>query len=172
MKEKKNPVKPVRASKTVKKPAKVAKVAPVKKQNHDADFEYICQEVEKGVALRKACPVFMSTRTFFELLEASEDKQKRYARACEARADAIFEDILEIADNSGNDTINIDGLDVVNHEAIQRDKLRVDARKWALSKMQPKKYGDKIEVDANVNAKVSTTVINLGSGVDPNETTS
>ena len=39
-----------------------------------------------------------------------------------------------------------DGKVVTNHNVIQRDRLRVDARKWALSKMNPKKYGDKVDV--------------------------
>ena len=50
----------------------------------------------------------------------------------------MFEEIIEIADESENDKVN----GVLNSEAIQRSKLRVDARKWALSKMNPKKYGD------------------------------
>ena len=33
-----------------------------------------------------------------------------------------------------------------NGEAVQRSKLRVDARKWMASKMAPKKYGDKLAV--------------------------
>ena len=56
----------------------------------------------------------------------------------------------DIADNGENDYMKRSGKDqepgyVVNGEAIQRSRLRVDARKWLLSKLAPKKYGDKIE---------------------------
>ena len=34
-----------------------------------------------------------------------------------------------------------------NGEYIQRSRLRVDARKWAASKMAPKKYSDKQQVE-------------------------
>ena len=37
-----------------------------------------------------------------------------------------------------------EGNERTNHEAIQRSRLKVDTRKWAMSKLAPKKYGDKI----------------------------
>ena len=45
--------------------------------------------------------------------------------------------------------IDKDGNEVVNHNVIQRDRLRVDTRKWYLSKLNPKKYSDKIQVDTS-----------------------
>jgi hypothetical protein len=38
-----------------------------------------------------------------------------------------------------------------NSVAVQRARLKVDTRKWLLSKLQPKKYGDKL--DMNVAGK-------------------
>jgi hypothetical protein len=35
---------------------------------------------------------------------------------------------------------------------------RVDTRKWLLSKLQPKKYGDKTTVDANLSGSVAITI--------------
>jgi transposase len=55
----------------------------------------------------------------------------QYARAREAQVEAMGEDLIEIADNNTGDP--------------QRDRLRVDARKWLMSKVAPKKYGDKVE---------------------------
>src|SRR5258705_9329614 len=37
-----------------------------------------------------------------------------------------------------------DGKTIVDHENIQRSRLRVDARKWAAARLAPKKYGDHI----------------------------
>lgn len=74
----------------------------------------------------------------------------QYARAREAQADHFAEEILEISDDGSNDWMerrNDDG-DVVavvaDHEHISRSKLRVDSRKWLMSKLAPKKYGDKV----------------------------
>jgi hypothetical protein len=62
--------------------------------------------------------------------------------------------MLDIADDGTNDFItktSSDGteFEVVNTEHIQRSKLRIDTRKWNLSKMQPKKYGEKLDLTTN-----------------------
>jgi len=95
---------------------------------------------------RDVIPTFF---TFNEWLSNDNELSKQYARVCEMRFDLIFEEILNIADNVGQDIIiTKDGQEIINHHIINRDRLRVDARKWALSKMNPKKYGDKLEVDS------------------------
>lgn len=117
-------------------------------RNKLLEFEYICMEIEKGAATRNAVRAFMSSKTFYELMEQFPDLVKRYARACEARAESIFEDIIEIADEANADLIISEkGNLVVNGEAVQRSKLRVDARKWVLSKLDPKKYGDRQQLE-------------------------
>lgn len=74
----------------------------------------------------------------------------QYARAREAQADHFAEEILEIADDASNDWMERKGEGdesggwALNGEHIQRSRLRVDSRKWLMSKMAPKKYGDKL----------------------------
>ena len=43
--------------------------------------------------------------------------------------------------------------------AVQQARIQVDARKWILSKMNPKKYGDKIEVDSTIKGEITNNVI-------------
>ena len=66
----------------------------------------------------------------------------------EVRQDAMFEDMLDIADDASRDIrmVGDEGneREVVDHEHIARSKLRVDTRKWNLSRMNPRKYGDKV----------------------------
>lgn len=89
---------------------------------------------------------------FYKWLEKSKKYRDQYARACEERADGIFEDILNIADQNGNDTrFTADGEEVTDYDVIQRAKLRVDSRKWMLGKMNPKKYGDYQKIDMDVS---------------------
>jgi len=63
-----------------------------------------------------------------------------------------FEDELnEIADDGRNDWMTVtrrDGseIEVANNEVLQRSRLRVDTRKWIMSKILPKRYGDKLAV--------------------------
>ena len=79
--------------------------------------------------------------TVFRWFRAHEDFRLQYANAKEASAEAMSEDILDLADGS---------LDVVRkgnekkaNALAQSVKLQVDTRKWIMSKMKPKKYGEK-----------------------------
>lgn len=137
----------------------------------DNIFDYVCKEIESGRALRNVLKdeSMPSTSTFYQWLENNTDKAKQYARATEVRAEVIFDDILSIADQNENDTtVNADGIEVVNNDVIQRSRLRIDARKWVLSKLNPKKFGDKIQTEHS--GEITTNVISLGNGVNPNET--
>ena len=124
----------------------------------DIIFLNICERIENGESLRSVLRSdnMPSSQTFYIWIQGNDLKSKQYAYACEKRADAVFEEIIEIADNSGNDKIDLgDGIEGVNHEAIQRDRLRVDARKWAVSKMNPKKYGDKLGLEHSGEVKTN-----------------
>ena len=119
------------------------------KEDIDKIFNYVCSEIEKGRALRNVLKddKMPSTSTFYEWLDNDDVKSKQYARATSVRADIIFDDILSIADENTNDTyINDNGIEVVNNDVIQRSRLRIDSRKWVLSKLNPKKYGDKTDI--------------------------
>ena len=109
-----------------------------------------------------------SINTFYDWIESDEKKLNQYARATTIRADLLFEEIIEISDDSSGDLkINEKtGEEVIDSEFVQRSRLRVDARKWIVSKMNPKKYGDKLELDNKVSGSVN--VISLGSGKKPN----
>jgi hypothetical protein len=107
----------------------------------------ICAFIEDGSSLRKAIQgQGINTTTFYEWLEKDEEKAKQYARACEMRTEKLADEILEIADETSKDTIYTDAGEIPNNEWINRSKLRVDTRKWLLSKLAPKKYGDKLDL--------------------------
>src|SRR5216683_5843477 len=66
-------------------------------------------------------------------------------RAREEQADKLFREIIEIADDASGDYVTTsEGKRIVDHENIQRSRLRVDARKWAAARLAPRKYGDHI----------------------------
>jgi|GEM_PF-907448 len=103
---------------------------------------------EHGMPWKKALEGIMSSYTFNKMLDSDEERAKRYVRACEKRADVIAEQALNIADEFGDDIITLpDGREIENQRVIGRDRLRVDTRKWLLSKMYPKKYGDKMSTE-------------------------
>jgi hypothetical protein len=70
--------------------------------------------------------------------------QEQYARAMQTRAIRWAEELLEIADETSKDKmVDEYGNEKPNSEYINRSRLRVDTRKWLLSKVLPKVYGDR-----------------------------
>ncbi len=107
----------------------------------------ICARMSEGESLRSICrdDSMPDKSTVFRWLAAHAEFRDQYARAREARTDAMAEEILEISDDGSNDTYEVDGREVTNQDVIARSRLRVDTRKWLMARMAPKKYGDRLE---------------------------
>jgi len=95
----------------------------------------ICARMSGGESLRAICmsdgmPVLS---TVYLWLAKHKDFSENYATAQRERATAMFEEIFEIGDEVDADP-----------SAIAKAKLRVDTRKWALARMDSKRYGDKM----------------------------
>jgi hypothetical protein len=117
----------------------------------DALAVKICRRIAEGESLRKVCldsdmPDKMTVLRWLANFEEKAEFRAQYARAREMQADALFDEALEIADDASGDwTTTEDGKKVLDHEHVQRSRLRVDTRKWAAGKLAPKRYGDKIQ---------------------------
>jgi hypothetical protein len=82
-----------------------------------------------------------------------------YARSREIGYQKLADELIEIADDGSNDTYeDADGNKRVDHDHIARSRLRVDTRKWLLSKALPKIYGDKVAVTGAEGGPVSIVV--------------
>lgn len=83
--------------------------------------------------------------TVYRWLRDIESFRQHYVRAREDQAELYLDQIIEISDDGSNDTYEDDeGNRKTDWDVIARSKLRVDARKWAMSKLAPKKYGERI----------------------------
>ena len=112
----------------------------------------ICEQIADGRSLRKICVAenMPNKATVFKWLAADKAFSDQYARAREAQADTMADEILDISDDGRNDTyMGDDGVERTDTDVIARSKLRVDARKWLASKMAPKKYGDRQAIEIN-----------------------
>lgn len=131
--------------------ARKEKAAPAQDKLSAVGIEAICERIADCETLQSiADSAGVSKGTLITWLGGFADQ---YARAREAQADKLAEDILAIADDGRNDTYQTDDGESVNHDVIARSRLRVDARKWLAGKMAPKRYGDKLELDASVTLK-------------------
>jgi hypothetical protein len=69
-----------------------------------------------------------------------------YARAREDQSDTLADQIMEIGDEIPMMVITDEDGKVTKRmdpAGINRNRLRVDARKWIASKLKPRKYGDR-----------------------------
>jgi hypothetical protein len=112
--------------------------------------DFICDRIATGESVRGICgdPDMPNAGTVFEWLSKHKEFAERYARAREQQAEKYASEIIAIADE--NPTCAVPDPDGgtstrVDAAAIQRNKLRVDARKWIACKLLPKVYGDRIQ---------------------------
>ena len=119
---------------------------------------------DNNLSLRKSCKkVGISPSTFINWCSKSKTLKDKYEMACNERLEGMFEDILEIADNTEKGqtvkTLADGGSEITESDMLQHRKLKIDARKWYLSKVAPKKYGDKIEVDQKIEGNLDVNVV-------------
>jgi len=108
----------------------------------------VFNEMRQGLSAYKACvKVGVPQSTLNHWLNDDADLAADYARAREELHEFIAAEIVAIAD-APVPSNEKGGLDP---GAIQKQRLQVDTRKWLLSKLAPKKYGDKIEVSGDAN---------------------
>lgn len=93
----------------------------------------------------------MSTTLFYKILEEDEAKSQLYARVKSDQIDKRFESIESdyMAEPQRDpETGRIDPA------WVNLQRLKIDSKKWELSKLMPKKYGDKLDVDAKVSGNI------------------
>lgn len=111
----------------------------------------ICERLSNGESLLKICrdEKMPHRATVHRWLLATDDEgNKKYPNFCNKydiaialRADHMFDEIEEIADEAEN--VVRKGAEKKSGAFAQTQRLRVDTRKWYLSKIMPKKYSDK-----------------------------
>lgn len=95
--------------------------------------QQICELITEGGTLNKICrKKNMPVRsTMYRWLLEHGDFSDMYARACEIRREIKFESLE----------------DMINQEKDpQKARLKLDAFKWQLSKEEPRKYGDRLDL--------------------------
>ena len=147
-------------------------------EKKDECFDWIIEHIQDGNSLISALNTngMPSTQTFYIWLEETDDKgeltieakakSKRYAHACEVRELKILDEILSIADKQDADVIEKDGVTITNHNVIQRNNLQIEARKWTLGKLNPPKYGNKLDLTSKDKEINNISVLNIDPFAD------
>lgn len=112
----------------------------------------ILARIAAGESLRSICepdemPAASTVCTW--VIDDREGFAEQYARARQLQAQLLADELFDISDDGSNDWMerhDAEGENIgwrENGEALQRSRLRVDTRKWYLSKVLPKIYGDR-----------------------------
>lgn len=121
----------------------------------------INDRISNGESLRKILleKDMIDSKTFYKWIDGDDDRKsdvyvkriQQYTRACARRADAIFEEAISIADTPQEGEITKTDKDgnkeVTKADMIAHRRLQVDTRRWAAGKLNPKKYGDKVQTE-------------------------
>lgn len=107
----------------------------------------ICKRISEGESVRSITrdENMPSQATIYNWL-LDEDKKEfleQYERARDTQANIFFEELDELAKQAVEDIV---GDDKSDNARVSARKLQIDTLKWRLSKMLPKKYGDKLDV--------------------------
>jgi hypothetical protein len=127
-------------------------------------FKDIIELIErKGESLTKATKkIGLDKKSFLLMVEKDSTLLHQYTRAMEARADLIAERMVRNSHNRANDFYtDSEGNLKPNPVAVQRDRLILDTDKWLLSKLMPKKYGDRLTLDGEVKTSQPLTIENI-----------
>jgi hypothetical protein len=117
----------------------------------------ICQRLAEGQSLLEICsadgmPAESTVRAW--ALDDVQGFHAKYVRAREIQAHYLADEILRISNTPelGKKVKRTEeGTEETEGDMIEHRRLKVDSRKWYLSKVLPKVYGDKLQVDANLN---------------------
>lgn len=123
-------------------------------------LEAICRGMIDGNSTRTMCKTENVARsTFYIWLNkwATPEQLDHYAQAMHLRADGLLDETTDISDDSTQDRgISAAGVPFVNHEHINRDRLRVDTRFKLAEKMNPQKYGARQQITGADGGAIKT----------------
>lgn len=117
--------------------------------------EEICNRVAGGETLSEICrrkgPGVLNRKTIIQWFVRYPDFNHAYMRAFVTRLSHASDEIISIAEDGTNDFIERlkeDGAKtlIFNREHVERSKMRIDARKWLMTKLLPHQYGDRVDL--------------------------
>jgi hypothetical protein len=132
----------------------------------DALADEICELLMSGMPLTQICrdPKFPDSVTVYRWLEKHEAFRNKYRSARDVQAEHYLDKIIEVASDSRNDWVEVEDArgnvrTVLDSDHVQRSRLICDNLKWVMSRIAPKKYGDKIQADVAHSGEVKVEII-------------
>lgn len=121
---------------------KIIKFNPLERERQSEDV--LTFMTVDGLSLRKAAlKAGLTAQTFLYWCDEDSILAERYGRAREAMIEKLADETVEIAD----EPVRLTPTGTTDSGAVQKQRLRVDTRKWLLSKLSPKKYGERMQAE-------------------------
>lgn len=118
------------------------------------ETDHLLELVSAGVPLKHACEHTGVPRCMvYRWIARDRAFAARYMEARVSQAWAISEELLEIADSCPADVAE-----------VAKVRVRIDTRKWLLSKVIPRIFGDKLEVTQDLKGSPQVNIILPGKG--------
>lgn len=107
----------------------------------------ICGLIAQGQSLLEICSLeSMPCRdTVYQWQKVHKEFSDNYAKAREDQKDFYFDQVRRVAFDETRDVTG--ELKMPNSVAVSRDRLKIDSLKWILGRMDPAKYGDKVQAE-------------------------
>ena len=138
----------------------------VRKYDHQAVTAHVCEELQKGRSLENICTKDEGMPTvagFLKWVNTDPEVSKDYAHAREIGYLKLADEIIALSDKT-HEWVTVQEMDPdghpmfdevgepvlkqvlmpLNSDVVAHKRVQIDTRKWMLSKMLPKIYGDKV----------------------------
>jgi hypothetical protein len=106
-------------------------------------FENFIEQVYRGRSLKSLVeddPRLVSYEDFLRWIKRDATRHERFKEAQEMRTEFLAGEIIEIADG-------VEAVDPQSNDTVNRDKLRIDTRKWLMSAHNKKRYGETKQIE-------------------------
>lgn len=149
---------------TAKKPARKPRAPAKPKLPHGRPSAYteeladkICNLIVQGMSCNKISQLddMPAKSVIYFWLSQHQSFLDKYTRALEIRSLTYLDEVSDIADDGSNDFYEKKGKNgetfmAFDSEHVQRSRLRIETRLKMLEKLQPRKYGAKVDLNHGV----------------------
>lgn len=128
-------------------------------------FERVIEDVYRGRSLQSLIQDdfrLISYEDFLRWVRRDPERHERFKEAQEMRTEFLAGEILEIADG-------VEAVDPTSNDTVNRDKLRIDTRKWLMSAHNKKRYGEVKQVELGGTISITEALAAAQARVIDNE---
>jgi hypothetical protein len=106
-------------------------------------FERVIEDIYRGRSLQSLIADdhrIVSYEDFLRWIKRDSVRAERFKEAQEMRTEFMAGEILEIADG-------VESVEPTSNDTVNRDKLRIDTRKWLMGAHNKKRYGETKQIE-------------------------